>query len=329
MRVRRGRAWGFAPRASPRRAAAERALARALALAEAQPRAPGAALAPVPPARGHWAGPCERDPFAMPLEEQVSSCCWPPTRPCGRDARIVHARAHGNGAAHRTRRSPPPRARPARRTAPSAGGGISAVAVEGAARPRSAPIPSPATAGTAAAGWELRRSASTSSARRRASPRRRSRSSPPRLPGRRHDRDPPRRAARAPGPRVDRPRAASSTACSAHEAVATPARAGSTPDDLGSLRYGSEALNVTADATLPGGLGSFGWDDEGVRRARSRPLMRDGVLRATLSSRESAAADRARRVGRLRARRRAHPPADRAHDQRVARARGRRVASPT
>ena len=36
------------------------------------------------------------------------------------------------------------------------------------------------------------------------------------------------------------------------------------PGDLGSLRYGSEQLNVTADATLPGGLGSFGWDDEGV-----------------------------------------------------------------
>ena len=36
------------------------------------------------------------------------------------------------------------------------------------------------------------------------------------------------------------------------------------PGDLGALRYGSELLNVTADATLPGGLGSFGWDDEGV-----------------------------------------------------------------
>ena len=59
--------------------------------------------------------------------------------------------------------------------------------------------------------------------------------------------------------------------------------------DLGSLRYGSDALNITADATLPGALGSFGWDDEGVA-ARCTPLIRGGVLQAALSSRESAAA---------------------------------------
>ena len=48
------------------------------------------------------------------------------------------------------------------------------------------------------------------------------------------------------------------------------------PGDLGSLRYGSEHMNVTADSTTPGGLGTFGFDDEGVpgraaadRRARA------------------------------------------------------------
>jgi TldD protein len=61
------------------------------------------------------------------------------------------------------------------------------------------------------------------------------------------------------------------------------------PADLGSLRYGSELLNVTADATLPAGLGSFGWDDEGVAASRT-PLIEDGVLRAALSDRESASA---------------------------------------
>ncbi len=58
--------------------------------------------------------------------------------------------------------------------------------------------------------------------------------------------------------------------------------------DLGSLRYGSEALSVTADATVPGGLGTFGWDDEGVPAART-PLIVDGVLQAALSDRQSAA----------------------------------------
>ena len=61
------------------------------------------------------------------------------------------------------------------------------------------------------------------------------------------------------------------------------------PGDLGSLRYGSELVHVTADATLPGGLGSFGWDDEGVAAVRA-DLVEGGVLRAALSNRESAAA---------------------------------------
>jgi TldD protein len=61
------------------------------------------------------------------------------------------------------------------------------------------------------------------------------------------------------------------------------------PGDLGSLRYGSELLHVSADATLPGGLGSFGWDDEGVEGGRTE-LIAGGVLRAALSDRESAAA---------------------------------------
>lgn len=59
--------------------------------------------------------------------------------------------------------------------------------------------------------------------------------------------------------------------------------------DLGSLRYGSDIVNVTADATIPGSLGSFGYDDEGVPAQRV-PLVRQGVLAGFLSSRESAAA---------------------------------------
>ncbi len=43
------------------------------------------------------------------------------------------------------------------------------------------------------------------------------------------------------------------------------------PDELGTLRYGSEKVNVYADATIPGGLGTFGYDDEGVP-ARRAPL---------------------------------------------------------
>jgi TldD protein len=60
-------------------------------------------------------------------------------------------------------------------------------------------------------------------------------------------------------------------------------------EDVGSLRCGSEHVTVTSDATIPGSLGSFGWDDEGVPAQRDY-LVRDGILVGLQSSRESAPA---------------------------------------
>lgn len=60
-----------------------------------------------------------------------------------------------------------------------------------------------------------------------------------------------------------------------------------TVDRLHTLHYGSEHVNIYADATIPGGLGSFGYDDEGVQ-ARRAPIVRDGVLVGYLTSREYA-----------------------------------------
>ena len=60
-----------------------------------------------------------------------------------------------------------------------------------------------------------------------------------------------------------------------------------TPDMLGSFRYGSELCDIVADATVPGGLGSFGWDDEGVS-AQSVPIIKEGMFVGYLSSRETA-----------------------------------------
>ena len=60
------------------------------------------------------------------------------------------------------------------------------------------------------------------------------------------------------------------------------------PADLGTLRYGSPLMTITSDATTPRGLGSFGFDDEGVPGARE-PVVAEGVLRSFLSSRETAA----------------------------------------
>ncbi len=61
-----------------------------------------------------------------------------------------------------------------------------------------------------------------------------------------------------------------------------------TPDLLGKLQYGSEHVNIVADCTLPGGLGTFGYDDEGVS-ARRVQLIKDGLFVGYQSSRETAA----------------------------------------
>ena len=57
---------------------------------------------------------------------------------------------------------------------------------------------------------------------------------------------------------------------------------------LGELVYGSPLMNITADATLPGALGSFGYDDEGTPAQRV-DIVREGVWVGVLSGRDSAA----------------------------------------
>src|SRR5512135_3223071 len=52
-------------------------------------------------------------------------------------------------------------------------------------------------------------------------------------------------------------------------------------------RYGSDLIDIVADATAPGGMGTFGWDDEGVA-AQAVPLIQNGIFVGYLSSRETA-----------------------------------------
>ncbi|MFO8110434.1 MAG: TldD/PmbA family protein [Thermoplasmata archaeon] len=61
-----------------------------------------------------------------------------------------------------------------------------------------------------------------------------------------------------------------------------------TPDKLNKLIYGSEIVNLVNDATEPRGLGTFGYDDEGVK-ARSVDMVRNGLFVGYQSSREDAA----------------------------------------
>jgi TldD protein len=67
-----------------------------------------------------------------------------------------------------------------------------------------------------------------------------------------------------------------------------------TPDQLGTLRYGTAAMHVVADRTADHGLATVGYDDEGVA-AQQWDLVRDGVLVGYQTDRAHAAAAGLRR----------------------------------
>jgi TldD protein len=73
-----------------------------------------------------------------------------------------------------------------------------------------------------------------------------------------------------------------------------------TPEKLNRLRYGSSLVTITADALIPTGLGTFGWDDEGVPAQRSF-LIDKGLFVGYLTSRETASVLGAESNGTMRA----------------------------
>jgi len=60
-----------------------------------------------------------------------------------------------------------------------------------------------------------------------------------------------------------------------------------TLEKKGKLQFGSKLVNLVADATLPNGLGSFAFDDDGVEAQRWH-IVRDGLFTGYLTSRELA-----------------------------------------
>lgn len=73
-----------------------------------------------------------------------------------------------------------------------------------------------------------------------------------------------------------------------------------TTDKLGEFRYGSDVVSIVADATVPGGLGTFGWDDEGVPGQRVY-LVKNGMFVGYLTSRETAGVVSGKSSGAMRA----------------------------
>ncbi len=73
-----------------------------------------------------------------------------------------------------------------------------------------------------------------------------------------------------------------------------------TLEKYGKFRYGSRHVNISADATLAGGAGSFAYDDEGVKAQRVE-LVKNGIFSDYLTSRETAGALKKESNGAMRA----------------------------
>jgi TldD protein len=284
VRVRVRGAWGFAASAGCDRPAAEDALARALEVAERQPAAatdPG--LVSEPPARGEHRSPFEVDPFGVPRERKLELLLAADAALAG-DARIAVREAHWEAFRDERWLASTDGARCLQVTT-ECGGGMSATAIaDRDAQVRS--YPGSHRGRLAQAGFEhFERLALAAEAPHVAEQAVALLSAP-----------------ECPAARTTLLLDGEQVALQVHESVghateldrvlgSEASYAGTSflsPADAGSFRFGSEAMNVTADATCPGGLGTFAWDDEGVA-GQAVPLVRDGVLRGFLSSRESAA----------------------------------------
>lgn len=80
-----------------------------------------------------------------------------------------------------------------------------------------------------------------------------------------------------------------------------------TQDKLNNFQYGSTIVNIVADATVPGALGSFGYDDEGTPAQKS-DIIRNGQFVGYLMSRETAEAYEMKSNGSMRAEGYNHTP---------------------
>ena len=275
-------AWGFACDRRLEDAGAREAAERAAAFARAAPGSHERDLAPLEPQVGSYRTDFERDPVDVPLAEKIALCLRADEAMQHDD---VPVRTASVRAVRESKVFLSSEGSNLEQLFVDCGAGIDAIAVgDGLHQMRS--YPSAHGGSSAQAGWEYVESLGL-------------------------EREAPRvaeeaaallRADECPSGRMTVVIDSGQVALQVHESVGHPteldrvygteaAYAGTSflsPDDLGSLRYGSPQMNITSDATTPGGMGSFGYDDEGVPAART-PIVQEGILSGFLTSRETAA----------------------------------------
>jgi TldD protein len=275
-------AWGFACDRRLTVDGARDAAARAAAFAKAAGGRGRRALAPIEAATGTYRATVEQDPFAVSLDDKVALCLRAEAGLAGPDVIVRRAMVRALRE-HKVLVSSD--GTDVEQEITEAGGGLDcAAAGDGVYQVRS--FPSAGVGGSMQGGWEIVDALAL-------------------------EREAPRLAEQASAllradvcPElvttlvVDGDQAA----LQVHESVGHPTEldrvygteasyAGTSflkPDDLGRLRYGSEHMNITADPTTPGGLGTFAFDDEGVP-ARREAVVDRGLLSGFLSSRETSA----------------------------------------
>ena len=274
-------AWGFAATDRVGEAAMRGLVDEAFrrADASASTRARPISLAPVAPQRGEYRTPLRRDPFGVPMTDRISLLREADANLRGPNARLRRASI----AAYRTRkRLVTSEGTDVSQEIVESGAGVAVTAAKGGAKPAQRYD----SRLTRQAGWEFV-----------------------------EELDLVRRAARYRDDAeamLDAPLAQDAPttlvfapeflALLVHESCGHPteadrvleyevAFAGTTfmwPKDRGTLRYGSPHVSMTADATVPGGMGTFGWDDDGVPAMRTK-LVDRGIFTGYLTSRETAA----------------------------------------
>ena len=289
--------WGFAATARTDEAELERTARLAVDIAKAAARLPmePVRLAAVEPVTAEWMTAIQEDPFAVPLDEKIALLMEASRRMQGVKGLSF---AESNLDFYRRRTSfASSEGAAIEQTVVNSSGGIEATAVQNGEMQRRS-FPNSFRGHIRAAGYEHIRSLSLLEEAERVA----------------HEAVELLSAKECPSEVTTLVLDSSQVVLQVHESVGHPleldrvlgmeeAYAGTSfvrPDDRGTLRYGSDKVTITADATLPGGLGSYGFDDEGVP-AQQVVLIEDGVFQNFIASRETAATVASPLAGAMRA----------------------------
>jgi len=284
VRVLVGNGWGFAASSDVSEESLRRTAARALEVAAASNLASTqpVTLSEVEPHVARWESPYRIDPWSVSIGRKIEHL-MNATEPMRGDARIHQV--SGEISCYRQEKTFASTAGSfLEQTTTQMGGGIEAVAIDGDEFQRRT-YPNPFGGDFQAEGWEFIE----------------------RL-------DMPRKALevrdealallaapKAPAGRFDLIVGSAQLALQVHESCGHPTEldramgleislAGGSflqPSMLGNFRYGSDLVNIVADATIAGSIGSFAFDDDGVPAQRFH-LIRDGMFVDYLSGRDTA-----------------------------------------